>query len=186
MNSRSNEERRRFFRIIDAVSITYRQLDEPSSSSDQGPPRDLISKYNDGIKKMLGDMYKAEPDTAKVLDLLNKKLDLFFSLVEVSDQGHGEEVLDIEEASLSACGIAFAVNESFKPDTRLLLKLFLKPSNDEVEAEGRVISCQPIGNAQDNYLRVEFSEMHYQGREKLIQHIVQRQGAMLKNLRHID
>ncbi|MBX2808940.1 MAG: PilZ domain-containing protein [Cellvibrionaceae bacterium] len=181
----TKQDRRRFFRIIDAIAVRYQQLDDAANPvTGQGDKtEDLISQYNQSIQQALAALHQQQPALAELVALLNKKVDLFASLAALEYRSAANDVRDIEAASLSACGIAFPVSQHFPVGALLSLTLFLKPSDVEIEAQGRVISCRAIGGEQTHYLRVEFTEIYHQGREKLIQHIVLRQGVMLKELR---
>lgn len=89
----------------------------------------------------------------------------------------------VEEASISASGIAFPIAEKLNENTVLALDLLLRPSAKNITAIGRVISCESLSDDPLYYLRVEFTEMTTPDKETLIQHIVQRQGALLRSLR---
>ena len=61
--------------------------------------------------------------------------------------------------------------------------MLLRPSAKHVVTLGQVIECEEMSEAGTYYLRVEFTEMTEPNRETLIQHIVQRQGVLLRALK---
>ncbi|RUT72583.1 hypothetical protein, partial [Ancylomarina longa] len=56
-------------------------------------------------------------------------------------------------------------------------------SPNHIGAIGKVISCDKLQDQNVYYLRVEFTEMSEPDKERLIQHIVQRQGVLLRKLK---
>ena len=180
----TDKDRRRFFRITDAIGVSYRQLasgEEGDSGEAHGT--DLIRHYDQAISVGLAQVQQQDSAAGQVLELLNHKLNAILNLLEVDSlTTQRASMVNVEEASISACGIAFPVKQAIAADTHLAMSLYLKPGNHELQITGRVVDCAAIA---DNvfYLRVEFSEMNNEHREKLIQHIVQRQGSLLRSLR---
>lgn len=187
----SNDDRRRFFRITDAIGVSYTLVSE---SEDEPPEKggasiqgmsihSLLEPHNQEITSALSDLASSQPEAANAISALNKKLDAITHLIELEGLVDGRATHSIQEASISACGIAFPVNEELAPDTKINLSLFLETSGEQVAAIGRVIDCQSLMEEDAYYLRVEFIEMVDSEREKLIQHIIQRQGSLLRSLK---
>lgn len=187
----SNDDRRRFFRITDAIGVSYTLINESENSPQEKAtlPKQgvnihtLLETHNQEITSALSDLASTQPEAVNAMSALNKKLDTIATLIELEGLIDGRAIHSIQEASISACGIAFPVNEALLPDTKINLSLFLETSGEQVAAIGRVIDCQPLTEEGSYYLRVEFVEMVDNEREKLIQHIIQRQGSLLKSLR---
>ncbi|MGH1439609.1 MAG: PilZ domain-containing protein [Cellvibrionaceae bacterium] len=187
----SNDDRRRFFRITDAIGVSYTLMNE----SEENPPEkgggsiqgmsihSLLESHNQEITSALSDLASSQPEAANAISALNKKLDTITTLIELEGLVDGRATHSIQEASISACGIAFSVNEELASDTKINLSLFLETSGEQVAAIGRVIDCQSLAEEDAYYLRVEFVEMVDSEREKLIQHIIQRQGSLLRSLK---
>jgi hypothetical protein len=182
-----SEDRRRFFRITDAIGVAYSANQPSKQSADNNAGivsgYKLIQQQSALILTALEELAGVQPAAAKAIAAVNKKLDTLITLVELDNLTGQPAVKTIEEASISACGIAFPVNEILASDTIIFLTLYLDPSGDEVDAVGRVVDCKPLSRVGDYYLRVEFTEVENNGREKLIQHIVQRQGSLLRSLK---
>jgi|GEM_PF-248522 len=207
----NTDNRRRFFRIVDSLGVAYRvlakneaanQADYKSRESDSAlePVKEqkggdfidtysLMNTYNQAIKDALVGLEQSHPEAATAIDHLNKKVDTIVMMLELDSLMMQAAAHRIEQASISASGIAFPVDNQLAPGTYLALDLLLKPSIQHITAMGKVIACDPLpSDATDSsdstyYLRVEFSDMSNKDRESLIQHIVQRQGALLRSLR---
>lgn len=193
--SASNEQknRRRFFRIVDALGVSYRVISDKEAQlkvrSDQDSESgfvdafSLMSNYNKEIQESLDDLNDRDPAAASAIETLNRKVDAMLMMLELDSLITQKVDHRIEQASISASGLAFPVEEKLEPHTRLALDLLLKPSSQHVEAIGRVVACDSLREKGQYYLRVEFVEMNDQDKERLIQHIVQRQGALLRALK---
>ena len=184
---KKEEDRRRFFRITDAIGVAYEVIDDNDTEETESPEqanvdiKDLLACHNNAINDLLSDLSGTHPAVAKTIDAVNKKLDAILQFLELDALSSNQHIQRIEEASISACGIAFPIEQPLALGTRLNLTLDLKPSDEKIYAVGEVVGCQSTDDS--HYLRVEFTEMQDAYRESLIQHIVQRQGALLKSLR---
>jgi len=187
----SNDDRRRFFRITDAIGVSYTLVadtegiakDNPSPTEQSMNVQALLEAHSHEIKKALSDLESSHPLAADAITALDKKLDTVVTLMALDNLVDSKAAHSIQEASISACGIAFPVDEVLSPETKINLSLYLDTSGEQISAVGRVIDCQSLVEASTYYLRVEFVEMVDNEREKLIQHIIQRQGSLLKSLR---
>jgi predicted component of type VI protein secretion system len=192
MRANKQEDRRRFFRITDAIGVMYDVIDTDNNKSKKLSDKDekkfidmqlLIKQNDETISTAVKKLKEQQPQAARAVDAINKKLDTIIKLFELENHSSRQDVLPIEDASISACGIAFPINEYLEKKTKLKLTLYLQTSGDQVEAEGRVIECRELKD-ENYYLRVEFTSMTSPNRESLIQHIVQRQGVLLRSLRN--
>lgn len=184
---KKEEDRRHFFRITDAIEVAYEIIDDNDMEESESPEqasvdiKDLLACHNNAINDLLSDLSDTHPAVAKTIDVVNKKLDAVLQFFELEELSSNQHIPRIEEASISASGIAFPIEGSMALGTKLNLTLDLKPSEEKVYAIGKVVGCQSMDDSY--YLRVEFTEMQDSYRECLIQHIVRRQGALLKSLR---
>lgn len=190
-NNESN--RRRFFRIVDALGVSYKVMTEAEvSGSEQGSDEaskqfvdtfSVMQNYNNVLNETLEKIQPRDPDTVIAIEQLNKKFDALLMMLELDSLITQRACHKVAEASISASGIAFPVDEQLEPDMFLALELLLRPSSKHVSAVGRVIACDKLSDDDVFYLRVEFIEMTDKDKEVLIQHIVQRQGALLRALK---
>ena len=84
--------------------------------------------------------------------------------------------------NLSGSGIAFESREPLAIGTRLRLSIILRPSRITLSIAGTVIACEDrlTSAAMPHWIRVDFDE-DLQAQEQLIQHVVQKQGALLSD-----
>ncbi len=189
------DNRRRFFRIVDALGVSYRVMtdtevgvqknDEDADETDQQfvDTFSVMNGFNQSIQESLEKIESRDADTAKAIASINKKVDALLMMLELDSLITQRACHKVEEASISASGIAFPVEEPLDADVSLALDLLLRPSSKHVNAIGKVVSCEQLSDEPLYYLRVEFTEMTHKDKETLIQHIVQRQGALLRALR---
>lgn len=190
-NNESN--RRRFFRIVDALGVSYKVMSEKEVAATSDDESDAVNPfvdtfsvmkgYNELLESSLENIKARDPDTATAIEQLNKKFDALLMMLELDSLITQRACHKVEEASISASGIAFPVEEALEPNMFLALDLLLRPSSNHIGAVGKIISCDKLSEESLYYLRVEFTEMTDKDRETLIQHIVQRQGALLRSLR---
>lgn len=193
MNS-NESNRRRFFRIVDALGVSYKVMTEAELAGGDKEDSEQVSRqfvdtfsvmknYNNVLNEALEKIQPRDPDTATAIEQLNKKFDALLMMLELDSLITQRACHKVAEASISASGIAFPVEEKLEPNTFLALELLLRPSSKHVSAIGKVIACDTLSDDNVFYLRVEFIEMTLKDKEVLIQHIVQRQGALLRALK---
>lgn len=184
MRPKVEGERRKYFRIIDEIDVTYRIVD----AVDDEPEVNIIvqgfEKINADIQAALSELGQEQPKLATSLTLLNKKLDMMIAVAELESTQSQLDFSSHDEVNISACGIAFPSEEKLANDTRLELSLFLHASEQRITINGQVVGAHAIENsASKKYcVRVEFVDVDEVTREKLIQYILQRQRYLLKNL----
>ena len=192
MNKQS-DNRRRFFRIVDALGVAYRvvngqqaRLGEQSAMPESGfiNTQQLVQGYDSIIKDSLVSLQARDPSAAMAIDQLNKKVDTLLRMLELDNLLVQYPSHHVEQASISASGIAFPAEEKIPLQSTLALDLILRPSSQHIKAIGRVVACDSLREMSQYYLRVEFIEISEPDRERLIQHIVQRQGALLRALKN--
>jgi hypothetical protein len=141
----------------------------------------VMEHHNEDISQPLTELGESAPIAAKAITALNDKIDTMLNLLELDNIIIQKKMQRVEAASVSACGIAFPIDETLALGQKLKLMMRLEPSNIKLNVIGCVIDCNQLG--EDNYLRVEFIDMSDADREHLIQHIMMRQGVLLKTLR---
>jgi hypothetical protein len=186
----SRDNRRRYFRIVDSLGVSYRIIKqgnhEEVDAENNISTLSVLNHHNTLIQEQLALVETTAPETAALIDQLNKKIDAILMMLELDNLMTQHACHRVDEASISASGIAFPIDEPLAPNAIIELDLLLRPSAKHVVAMGQIISCERIPNAEGYYLRVEFTEMSDMNREVLIQHIVQRQGVLLRALKEMD
>lgn len=178
------DERRKYFRIIDEVDVNYRIVDAVEEDDQSHVISHGFEEINNDIKATLDNLEAEQPQLAKSLLLLNKKLDMMIAVSELENAQAQLAAYQLDEVSLSACGIAFPTDEALSNDTLLDLSLYLHASEQQVAIRGQVVECQSIESDEGSKycLRVEFVDVDETTRENLIQYVLERQRFLLKNL----
>jgi hypothetical protein len=183
------KNRRRFFRITDAIHVAYEIIDEETTLESLEVDHNevmidaiaIIEQHNEDISQTLSELGESAPIAAKAITALNDKIDTLLNLLELDNIIIQKKLQRVEAASVSACGIAFPIAETIAVGQKIRLMMRLESSNIKLNVIGCVVDCNELG--EEYYLRVEFVDMSDADREHLIQHIMQRQGVLLKSLR---
>lgn len=176
-------EKRRFFRINDTVGLTYQRLDR-GSSKDGDTAADVwggMTAQDEKIEALLREVAVQSPKVAELVRAINQKLERVVGQLAMENKLVGRMANRAREVNISACGAGFLSDEDVPKDARLQLELQLLPGTTKVHTKARVIACEPHGSSY--FWRVEFFDITAAVQEVLIQHIVQRQSALLKTRR---
>lgn len=180
-----SDDRRRFFRIDDTLGVSCQLLSEEELEAVEAGvalcPVDtlsLIAGYDEKIAEYLTELRQRDDMAAKLMELLNKKLDVALNQLEVESRALQGISHKMKEVNISACGIAFIHDEPLAIDSIVSLNLVFKPSNKKIVTYGRVVGCDLSKGGF--YARINFQNMDVSDQEALIQHLVQRQGVQLR------
>ena len=194
----TDNEERRFFRINDTVglklfALTDRQFAALKESEEylMVPSLDKLASLDIQIQTVLDSLTVKRPDVAQLGRLLDEKLQYImensaFKIARVECDDFPQKRVDI-----SACGIAFTSSQSLKQGSFVDLELVLAPNRQYLKLLGKVVSCdvndsqiERIGANDEFVLRIDYVEVSEAVQEFLIQHLVKRQGALLKASRN--
>lgn len=193
MNS-SQDERREYFRIDDSLNLSYQPVppDEVSGCIDRLEKEldshfTVVSSLAAVTQEMTGTLHKIEasrPEIAAYLKSLDKKIDILGRafLAQTTELFVQPE----QDVNLSATGISFQVSEPIAAGTILELKILLLPSYTGILSFAEVVSCDAIASPDSTFrynLRTNFSHIRERDRDVLIQHVIQRQGAQIRQAR---
>jgi hypothetical protein len=179
-------ERRKYYRINDVVMLRYETLD----GDDDNPALHesgnleistgaLLAEIDRELNRSINRVWQDDPVVAQALGLLNRKLSVIAA--QVLDYAETDaHSYDDAMVSISGCGIAFEARESLAEGTRLRLSVILKPSQITLSIAGTVVSSEErlSSGTMPYWVRVGFDDDE-QVQEQLIQHVVQKQGALL-------
>lgn len=188
------DERRRFFRINDAIGVAYRQLsaeelEQGSVTVDRGvssDPQRLLQAADKTIQTLLPLVRVKQPEVAELLEAMDQKLSFLVDQLEVESRLVERIAHRVHEVNISACGMALVVDEPLALGAVLALDLLLRPSEVHIHTRGEVVACQLAARDQaeamqgTHYVRMEFQGMGISDQELLIQHIVQRQSLLIR------
>lgn len=183
------QERRRFFRIDDTIGVAYRQLtdEELESSGFEGiKPVDalsLIASFDNKLANLTGRLRGPEPLLAEIFETLNLKLNAVINQLELDSHLVKRVAHKVHEVNLSACGMAFFIDEPIDLECTISLEMSLKPSNSTILCFATIVASDYIKEDDHYYVRMDFANMSEHDQEVLIQHIVRRQGHQIRELR---
>ena len=193
MSSASNEpnDRRRYFRIEDEISLFYKEI-----AAEQIPESNtFMETYLEGIsltaaidfitqesRPQLRNIEKNYPDIADYLKNLEQKIDLLAKSVLIQEENLGDK--PTQKVSLSASGVAFDSHKALTPGNHVELKMILPPSLVAIITYGKVVYCKP--NTEDDlgfpfHIGVDFVRLSDQNREVIIRHVVKKQMQELRS-----
>jgi len=188
------DERRRFFRINDAIGVAYRQLSaeemeqgaETVARRASSDPQALLQTADKTIQTLLPLIRVKQPEVAELLEAMDQKLSFLVDQLEVESRLVERIAHRVHEVNISACGMALVVDEPLVVGSVLALDLLLRPSEVHLHTHGVVVASQLAVRDQaeamqgTHYVRMEFQGMGVSDQELLIQHIVQRQSLLIR------
>ncbi len=186
-------DRREYFRINDEVALNYRVIERSEIDGAMEKRREghldvnaLASSFantNLDMRHALEKCRRDLPDVATYLDGLNTKVDLLIRLLLAT----GSELPDhpTHDVNLSASGLSFKVTREVIAGSILEIKLLFFPTFLYIVTFGHVVRCSTSDEIEEfpYELAVEFSHLEDSDKELLIRHILQRESAMLREVR---
>ena len=183
-------ERRKFVRISDVMTFRYHILgdhdldaeacsEKIAESSNVG--RSLM-QLNNQLEPLLFQAKGKQRELFEVLRLLNSKINLIADATLNIEQEQPGAISCSGMVSISACGISFYCSESAAVNDLVWLELTLEPSAIHIVCTGQVVRCERI-DAKQTLLALDFVHLHDADREVLIQYVVRRQAAFLRERR---
>ena len=189
------DDRRRFFRINDKVSLRYRVVqgvdidtEITRTEHEKNNLAELKSAFNCIEAKIMSKMSRVEevsPLVAEILGLFDKKLSLMQSMV-MHNEDKEDAITQTQTVNLSASGISFESNTPINEGVTLKMELVLFPEYHFIPVYARVVDCRK--KMDDNLYRfnvaVDFVGICESDQETIMQHVLSRQAASLKEERN--
>lgn len=189
------DDRRRYFRINDKVSLKYRviqgidiETEIKRTEHEQNNLAEMKNAFNCIEAKIMGKMARIEevsPLVAEILGLYDKKLSLIQSMIMHNDDKENS-ISEIQQVNLSASGMSFESNTPINDDVKLKMELILYPEFHFIPLYARVVDCKK--KMDDNLYRfniaVEFIGISETDQEIIMQHVLSRQAKLLKKERN--
>jgi hypothetical protein len=177
------DDRRRYFRISENMGLAFRIVaDEQRVATREVSDQpvniyEILTGYDATITRLLEQLRPREPVVTELVACLNKKINCVINQLEMESRMIEQFAHKIYEVNISACGLAFQVEEAISKGTQVLLDLILFPESHRISTRAVVVACE------GGYLRMDFVDMSTPDQEVLIQHIVKRQGDLLRSAR---
>jgi len=189
-NTTMAEDRRRFFRIDDAINLYYRVVDEQAVVAASNTSDDVLSSCSlVTALEVLGQesrsvLYRIEKKDAEIAEYL-KLMDSKISLLSQAILQQGQESSDNKlcNTNLSASGLAIQVDKPIKEGEFIEVKLFLSSCVAVILVYGKVIYCKKndLASGEPPYqIGIDYINLKEEDREILIKHIVKRQMQQIR------
>jgi len=184
-------ERRQYYRINDVVLLRYEKLSDSPGGEGDGHAMEtggveistshVLAEIDRELNHAVNIVWRENPAVAQALGLLNRKISIVAARALDYEEGAGQSYDDIR-VNMSGCGIAFEARDEMAPGTKLRLNMILSPSQVNLSITGTVVSCEGrlASGSMPWWIRVNFDD-DLQAQEQLIQHVVQKQGALLSD-----
>ncbi|MEO0436803.1 MAG: PilZ domain-containing protein [Pseudomonadota bacterium] len=186
-SSMPSQERRKFYRINDVVMLRYEVMEEPpgdmvivgGESGLEVSTGTLLAEIDRELNQTINTVWQDHPVVAQALGLLNRKVSIIAAQAIEYEQSDIQSY-DDTMVNISGCGVAFESREGLAPETRLRLSVILRPSQITLSIAGTVVGCEErlASSTMPYWIRVDFDD-DAMAQEQLIQHVVQKQGALL-------
>ncbi len=187
-HSERADERRRFFRIEDEITLFYREIEEETLPDGEHFKDEMMDAFsltamleylNQESGFLQRTIEKSQPDIASYFDVLNQKIDLVAKAVLLKEKGVSE--LPASKVNISAAGVSFFADLELKKGTFLELKMILPPVLTGLITYGKVVYCERVENETHSHrLAVDYIDISEQDRDVLIRHIVKRQMQQIR------
>lgn len=187
----ASAERRRFFRINDTVSLSYRQIDDATanlglkSAGMPGSEFSLAATLDVLSQEALRIMQRLEKQSPELLELY-RILDAKVNAVAQATMFVGSNVnaQNCQDVNLSASGLAFGQVEPLTIGQNLAIEIYLPSTLALILIYGRVVSCRvsdsDADSAEKYTVSVDFTHVREEDRELLIKHVVRTQWQQLR------
>lgn len=165
------DERRRYFRIEDEFQVRV----APAGTRKAG------SRVGDEARELHAVLMRLSnklPEVAEAIALLDRRV---ARLEHGGLDGAAASAALVQGTNISGSGVAFHSRHALVPGMDLDVDLLLDEGKLEVQAGGRVVSCDLAAVPHDGWLvRVDFTGIAAHDEETLIQYVLQRQVRRLR------
>jgi len=183
------EDRRRFFRIDDAVNLYYRIVDEQTVVAASNTSDDVLSSCSlitaldvlgQESRAVMYRIEKKDSEVAEYLKLMDSKINLVAQAL--LQQGNDMSESTVCNTNLSASGLAIEVDSEIEKGKFIEVKLFLSSCVSVILLYGKVVYCKQNSETDSsNYqIGVDYINLKDDDREILIKHIVKRQMQQIR------
>lgn len=182
------DDRRRYFRISDNIGLAYQVI--AGDQTDLGRVRSepvrmsaLLAEHDTAIVRLLQELRSRDPLVGELAARLNEKINGIVNQLDRATQMVEQTAHKIVAVNISACGLGFHSDEPIAPHAQVQLDMVLLPDNKRLLTPARVIACEPQDKGY--YVRMDYVDLGAADQEYLIQHIVKRQGDLLREAREL-
>lgn len=194
-STKSQQDRRRFFRIEDEITLSYREVCLEDVPDAEGFREEILDTFSlssalesltQESRTQLKRIERSQPEVAGFLKTLEQKIELLTQSLLIKDAKLAD--CTIQKVNISAAGLAFDAEQALRPGAVIEIKMILYPSLVALVTYGKVIYCNTsIDDNQFPYhIGVDFLSLREQDREVLIRHLVKKQIKQLRERKESD
>ena len=191
-------ERRRFFRIKDSVSLSYRFIDEQQTkhpiqttatlldNCSLAAALELINEESALIHSKLEKIYSDFADYLKLLDI---KINLIAQAVIGLSNPTEVTASQTRQANISVSGVGFDCEELFKVGQYLEIKMLLVHSTVVITTYAKVIHCSKNLDALCDYayfVGVDYVNMKESDSDLLSKHVAKKQLQQIRHQKELE
>lgn len=187
-----SSERRQYFRIQDSVLIKYRVLQSDMQDSVQREAemnrtrienaRAALFGIETDFQEMCEKLRKEQPAVVSVLQIINRKINLLERVIstEVLTPSTTESTEhEPKFVNLSGGGLSVRAENPLAEHANLVIDLVLLPGHEPMRVFGEVVYCRE-SDEQGYEIGIEYNNIRHQDRERLVQHVLNRQSEQLR------
>lgn len=191
----SNDDRRKSFRIIETILLSYTVLEESEfeagisawriGNGRTSRTRSLIVDLDARLDELMFRIGTDGSSVCEAIRVLNEKVNVIaLELPEFKSATKALADKKTQQCELSSEGMLFGLDEELPEGAGVVLQFIIMPENRYFETFARVIRSGMLENAALDPHRyssaVEFDGMSPAERENLIQHLFARQSQTLR------
>jgi Tfp pilus assembly protein PilZ len=180
-------ERRRFFRINDSVSLSYRLIDAATANMGLKATDIVNSEFSlaatlellsQDALRMMQHLQAQNPQFLDLYRVLDAKINAIAQAMMFLDRNVNAK--SCQNVSLSAAGLAFQQQDVLEVGQNLAIQLYLPGALAQICVYARVVNCKPVDAGNDQMIGVDFTHVREEDQELLIKHVVRTQWQQLR------
>ena len=190
-----SSDRRRYFRVQDSILVKYRVLQNDMIETERREielnrtrvesARAALFGIETDFQELCGGLKADHPSVVDALQLMNRKLNLIervlsTEVIQSPTADHVEH--ELQSVNISGGGMAVTASNPLTIGANLLIDLILLPTHDPIRTFGSVVGCREVDRG-DHEIAIEYTDIRPEDREKLIQFVMRRQSAQLREQR---
>lgn len=190
-----DNERRRYFRVIDSINLLHKVVDESSLDQLSHISDDVLGNcslaaalevINEDARMIAPRLERRDPEFFEYMKLLDSKITLIAKALALKDDDFARH--DKRDVCLSGSGLAFANQRALPIGCLLELRMVLTSCLAVIVVFGRVVQCKDIAASNPDApfeICVEYVNMKEEDRELLLKHVVKKQLQQLRDKKPI-
>ena len=188
------EDRRRFYRIQDKVSLSYRvvqsaDIEQEISKTNRrqrelSELRNAVHAIDARLEVITMKLAQDNPLIAETLNLFHRKIALHERMLGIDD--YDDKVFSqAREINLSASGAAFNAETPLSKGIYLKMELVTYPEHHYIPVYAQVVQCNQLqeDSLAGYHIAVEFKGISDEDEERIINHIFKIQAQEIKRVK---